>query len=127
MLYSKVMKQFLLGFLVLVMLTPALACTCPSDALASTHQEAGHHHDGGDHHGKDKSKDCAEASPQITAQAATLHAPDLKKDVLVFAWADEKPRWSPTLASDHAIRGPPFGSDPPSKLPVFLTTQRLRI
>ncbi len=122
------MRQFLLGFLVFVMLTPALACTCPSDALAAApHQEAGHHHDSGDHHGKDKSKNCVEASPQITAQATTVHAPDLKKDNLVFAWADEKPLWSPTLASDNAIRGPPSGSDPPPKLPIFLTTQRLRI
>lgn len=61
--------------------------------------------------------------------SASVAKPDLKNSLhLDFIWTSEKPSWSPVMADATVIRGPPFGGYPPdSTLPVYLTTQRLRI
>ena len=120
------MRKILLCFLMLVMFTPALVCTCKHEAQAAAHG-AGHHHDGG-HPDKDKIQNCADSAPQIQTQVVSVQVPDLKK-YFSLVWTDEKSLWSPVLAGDNTIRGPPpdwpeFSQTHP---PILLTTQRFRV
>lgn len=122
----------------LVMFASATICCCDHEARAG--QTASHQHirmasqddnHCSDHQKKDeKNQSCMDKTMQLSANV-TLAKLDLKNSLhldLDYAWISEKPSWSPAIADATAIRGPPFGGYPPDPgIPVYLTTQRLRI
>lgn len=135
------MRQLLLGFLMLVMLMPSLACAMPTcgpkakesaaAALPCAEHHPGHNTGSKKEDGKGKVNlliDCMGVDMQ-KADTASLDKPDIKKDSVVYVLvADVSPsRFLPT--SVGTIRGPPpdwprVSQAQPS---ILLTTQRLRI
>jgi hypothetical protein len=115
------------------MFVSAVMCGCGHEARADIGAVASHHHDDGDadhhHDGKGSvSQDCQKADMQLPAHTG-VSKPDLKNSLhLEFAFVDEQPTLRIDLASNRGIRGPPPWEDlSHTQLPVFLTTQRLRI
>lgn len=133
------MKRLLLGFLVLLMLTPSLACAMPvcfdkAEAAKTEQPCAGHT---SEHHG-DKSEpkgkkaglmaDCMGVDFQ-KADTASFEKPDLKSDSVVYALVADVVI-AQTLHTDvGTIRGPPPDWPALSQIQpsILLTTQRLRI
>jgi hypothetical protein len=132
------MKQLLLGFLMLVMLTPSLVCAmpmCTDEALAAKAEVPCADHV--DHHG-DKNEgqsnkptfmsDCAGVDMQ-KADLTSLEKPDLKSNSLVYVLTDASVLNNLSHTDVGSIRGPPpdwpaLSQTHPS---ILLTTQRLRI
>lgn len=135
------MQKFLLGFLILLMLTPSLACAMPTcgpkakESAAATLPCAEHHpgHDTGSKKEGGKGKvnlliDCMGVDMQ-KADAASLDKLDIKKDLIVYTLVTDAAvsQFAPTDAG--TIRGPPpdwpaLSRTQPS---ILLTTQRFRI
>ncbi len=132
------MRQLLLGFLMLVMLTPSLVCAmpiCTDEALAAKAQMPCADH--ADHHGDKKEgksdkltfmSDCAGVDMQ-KADAASFEKPDLKSGSLLFFLVDDLALDNLSHADAVTIRGPPpdwpaLSRTQPS---ILLTTQRFRI
>lgn len=133
------MKKFLLSFLMLVMLTPSLACAMPVCAdpvkAAAAEQPCADHMD--HHEGKEQKssgkvalmKDCTGVELQVADNAPSLQKPDLHKDFSFNLPADVQTVSVWTLSDTTGIRGPPpdwpaYSQVQPS---ILLTTQRLRI
>jgi hypothetical protein len=132
------MRQLLLGFLMLVMLTPSLACAMPMCAdetpAAKAERPCADH---APHPGEKKSDskggvgimaDCMGVDFQ-TADTASLEKPDVKTSPILFAVADEIPLQLFGHTDAGTIRGPPpdwpaLSRTQPS---ILLTTQRFRI
>lgn len=132
------MRQLLLGFLMLVMLTPSLVCAmpvCTDEALAAKAEVPCADH--ADHHGDKKEgksnkptfmSDCAGVDMQ-KADTASFEKPDLKSDSLLFVLVDDLSLNNFAHTDAGTIRGPPpdwpaLSQTQPS---ILLTTQRLRI
>jgi hypothetical protein len=135
------MRKLLYSFLILLMLTPSLACAMPicgpeAKKAASTVLPCAEHHPGNGADGKKesgKSKvnlliDCMGVDLQ-KADTANLDKPDVKKDLTAYpVMADvSASRFLPVNAG--AIRGPPpdwpaLSQTQPS---ILLTTERFRI
>lgn len=133
-----VMRQLLLGFLMLVMLTPSLVCAmpiCTDEALAAKAEVPCADH--ASHHGDKKEgksnkptfmSDCAGVDMQ-KADTASFEKPDLKSDSLLFIMADGLVLDAFAHTDAGTIRGPPpdwpaLSRTQPS---ILLTTQRFRI
>ncbi len=131
------MRKTLASILMFVMLASATICGCGHEAQAASHAdhadqkiESSHHADG-DHHGSKETQaaeSCQTTDMQLPAETS-VSKPDLKHSFhLYYAFMDEKPVWTVAISSDHRVRGPPIGVDPPNAKPsILLTTQRLRI
>ena len=125
------MRKFLTSFLILVVFAAAMICGCPP--VAQAFSPASHHSDSGSdhHHGKDTTvaPDCAGTDMQLPQQVG-VSKPDLKHGLhFDYAQTDVQPIWSPVLASNNDIRGPPpdwpdLSQTHPS---ILLITQRLLI
>lgn len=134
------MRRFLTLMLVLLMLTPSLACAMPTCAPKAKESAAAlpcaEHHPG---HGTGSKKEGGKGNVNLLidcmgvdmqkADTASLDKPDIKKDLVIYALVADvsASRFSP--ADVGTIRGPPpdwpaFSQTQPS---ILLTTQRLRI
>ena len=135
------MKRFLVHLLMLLMLTPGLACG-PFMAAGKAHAAATKMSDMPDCHGmatgnstEKKSldhgammfKDCAKVD-LLNGDHVVLKKPDTGK-TFFMTWAGAVSAYIFTPAAFHTKRGPPFDSSPPhlNNHNLYLTTQRLRI
>lgn len=132
------MKRLLIAILMLVMLTPSLACAmpiCADEAQAAAVEQpcAGHngHHDSGKKEPVKKVnllKDCMGVDLQVADDDASVKVPDLKKDIPFDIGFVTYPTKIWTAAAAIEIRGPPDWPDPSQTQPsLILTTQRFRI
>ncbi len=132
------MRQLLLGFLMLVMLTPSLVCAmpvCTDEALAAKAKmpcvdHAPHHSDKKENKSNKPTlmSDCAGVDMQ-KADTASLDKPDLKSGSVVYILADNaRVDWL-LHTSLRFIRGPPpdWPALSQTQPAILLTTQRLRI
>ncbi|MGB4107834.1 MAG: hypothetical protein WBK55_08570 [Alphaproteobacteria bacterium] len=132
------MRQLLLGFLMLMMLMPSLACAmpmCTDEAQATKAERPCADHTS--HHGDKKSGQSGKVSLLVDcmgvdlqkADVTSLEKPDLKFSFVVYALADETVSDFITHTDAGTIRGPPpdwpaLSRTQPS---ILLTTQRFRI
>lgn len=125
------MKRLLLTLLVLIMLTPSLACAdfmdyCPPEQNTSQSQEMPCHKQGKKSPDIKFMKDCA----QVDLQGVADHVFFKKQfsqahDLFVVVVASQ---FSPaTITRNNGIRAPPLDYGLFSLSPVYLSTQRLRI
>ncbi|MCM2344118.1 MAG: hypothetical protein NDJ24_06110 [Alphaproteobacteria bacterium] len=129
-------RRFLLNLLMLVMLTPSLACampTCADEKQTTRSQQtpcAEHRPDSKSDKANDQIKlliDCMGVDLQV-AYSVDGYSPDLKNAPLVYAVVDQA-LFSQVDYTSANIRGPPpdwhyrSGTNPP----IILTTQRFRI
>lgn len=133
------MRKFLLSFLMLIMLTPSLACAMPICAdpveAAATEQPCAGHTSHGESKKEDQSgkvmllKDCMGLELQVADSAASIQKPDLVKAIPFILAADIQtvPFW--TVSDNTGIRGPPpdWPGHSQTRPSILLTTQRLRI
>lgn len=138
LLYLFPMRKFFTGLLMLLMLTPSLVCAMPVCAepakAASTEQPCAEHvkNHGNDTDGKKKQvnflQDCTGVDLQM-AFAPSIEKPDTYKDFIFTAFdVPSMTTWS--FGDTVAMRGPPpfeWRQVSQSHLPVFLTTQRIRV
>lgn len=127
------MKKVLLSFLMLLMLTPGLACAMPScvhheETQASSdkpcHDESGR---GEKHHGPITNADCAKTDLQNVADQVVKKS-DLPGQVFIAAIAAGSISKQIRFADNSNIRGPPpdwpdLSETNPS---ILLTTRRIR-
>lgn len=132
------MKKFLAVIMMLVMLTPSLACAMPVCAdeaqAAATEQPCAEHHPG--HESSDKKDtgkvnfllDCMGVDLQ-KADTASLDKPDLKADPVIYALAADIVTSPLAHADSSTIRGPPpdWSALSRTQPSILLTTQRFRI
>jgi hypothetical protein len=134
-------RKFLYSLLIILMLTPSLACAMPTcgpkakESAAAALPCAEHHsgHDTGSKKEGGKGKvnlliDCMGVDMQ-KADTASLDKPDIKKDLVIYALVADVSASRFSAADVGTIRGPPpdwpaFSQTQPS---ILLTTQRLRI
>ncbi len=136
-----VMRKYLLGFLMLLMLTPGLACgpfMGMSKAQAAQPMQGMEDCPGMDKMGGTQNipsddnpiffKDCLHIDLQNADHHADLKNPDNGGKTFIIAWIDTAPVVTFDPAGYHAIRGPPpdwpdLSQTQPS---ILLTTQRFR-
>jgi hypothetical protein len=130
-----IMRQLLLGFLMVVILTPSLVCAmpiCTDEALAAKAEVPCANHHGEKKEGKSNEptfmSDCAGVDMQ-KADTASFEKPDLKSNPLVYVLTDASALNNLFHTDAGSIRGPPpdwpaLSQAQPS---ILLTTQRLRI
>ncbi len=131
------MKKLLIALMMLVMLTPSLACAMPicggHVAAKTATMPCADHADHGDNQKSDASqklkllKDCMGVDLQV-ADSVSIDKPDIHSPVFAFLPSDSLPVTGPDGKTD-AIRGPPpdwpvAHSTQPS---LILSTQRFRI
>ena len=132
------MRKLLIALMMLVMLTPSLACAmpvCAGDAAVKTVANPCPEHTA-NHSSNQKSeagqklkllKDCMGVDLQV-ADSISIDKPDVHSPVFAFVWGSSLPVIEPDAKAD-AIRGPP--PDWPSahsiKPSLILSTQRFRI
>jgi hypothetical protein len=128
------MKKVLLSFLMILMLTPGLACAMPScvhheEVQASSdkpcHDEA---EQSEKHHGPITNADCAKTDLQNVADQVVKKS-DLPGTVFIPAVTETAAPQQPQLANNSKIRGPPpdWPGLSETSPPVLLTTQRIRL
>lgn len=136
------MRKILLSFLMLVMLTPSLACampvcTEPAQAAKPMNMPDMPCH-GMDHHSDKKEKksssgmlikDCVGLELQVADNGPVIHKPDVSKNAPAILALNIEPVSVWTLAETTEIRGPPpdWPSHFQTQPSIILTTQRLRI
>lgn len=136
------MRKILLSFLVLIMLTPSLACAMPvcaepAKAVAAAKMPCGDHMNM-EHHGDKKEKksssgmlmkDCMGLELQVADNGPVLHKPDVTKDLPIVMALNVEPVSVWTLGNVSTIRGPPpdWPGHSQTRPSILLTTQRLRI
>ena len=126
------MKRLLLTLLVLVMLTPSLACAgfmmcCQPEQKAAQVQEIPCHESGKKSAPDVKfMKDCAQIDLQGVADYVFLKKQfSQAHDFFIIATA---PQFNPaSITHVNSIRAPPWDYGLSSSQPVYLATQRLRI
>lgn len=137
------MRKFLLSFLMLIMLTPSLACAMPVCAepaqaakpMAMSDMPPCH---GMEHHGDKKEKksssgmlmkDCMGLELQVADNGPVIHKPDVTKDLPIVMAFNVEPVHVWTVGDISGIRGPPpdWPSHFQTQPSIILTTQRLRI
>lgn len=137
---GKVMRAVLLSFLMLLMLTPSLACAMPvcaepAQAAATKTPPCADHMD---HHGDKKEKkssstmlmkDCMGLELQVSDNGPVIHKPDVSKDLSFSVVTAILPPTLCTPGDTGVIRGPPpdWPSHALAQPSILLTTQRLRI
>lgn len=118
--------------MVLVMLTPGLACggmMCANEEQAARKMPCHEMQDDGKTKGVMFFKDCAGIDLAQTDHGGVVKKSDVQIDKIVFAWANITVAYDFAFVDVHQIRGPP----PPdrntilSSLPLYLSTQRLRV
>ena len=123
------MRNFLLGFLTLIMLTHSLACAmtdCPMPVKSE--QKPCHQSEGGKKDGPMLTLDCMGVDLFQQDAQADVPQPDQSGDIIHFAWADLTADYNFLPADIHGIRGPPDWAERPQNQPsIILTTQRFRI
>ncbi len=123
----KDMRQTLLGFMTLLMLTPVLMCGmafCPTMANAAEQQPC-HQTDGND--GLMLVIDCMGVD-LFQADVSNDIQPDLSVDSVDYASADLVADYNFLPSNINGIRGPPNKAERPNtNLSLILTTQRFRI
>lgn len=128
------MKKALISFLMLLMLTPGLACAMPScvhheETQASSekpcHDEA---EQGEKYHGPMTNADCAKTDLQNVADQAVKKS-DLPDQAFIPAIVESAMPQQAQLADNTKIRGPPpdWPGLSETSPPVLLTTQRIRL
>jgi hypothetical protein len=133
------MKKLLLGFMLLLVVTPSLACAMPvcsnkAGATQSGHPCADH---ASDHHGDESQSngkkagllaDCMGVDFQ-KATATNIDKPDLKTDFIVYALIDEVLTDQFLYNDKIHIRGPPpdWPDHSQTQPSILLTTLRFRI
>ena len=126
-----IMKKLLSGFLMLVVLTPSLACggmMCAKKAHAAQGRPCHEKQENGKNHAVMLFTDCLGVDLAQADQADTLKKPDVHIKKVVYAWVAIVTDYDFMPSSSYQIRGPPPAAvtariDPP----LYLTTQRLRI
>ncbi len=123
------MKKVLLGFLMLVMLTPSLACAMPCADSRQTIQTT----PCADHDSRSSDKinlviDCMGVDLQTADHQTVLVRPDASADLLVYALADQILLPRPGDAAPKILGPPPdtpavSGTHPS----ILLTTKRIRL
>jgi hypothetical protein len=125
------MRNFLLGFLTLIMLTPSLACAmtyCPMQSANTGEQKPCHQSKDSKKDGPMLVLDCMSIDLFSQDIQTALPQPEDLSDTVHFAWADLTPDYSFQPANIHAIRAPPdWSATPPGQPSLILTTQRFRI
>lgn len=121
------MRKTLLGFMMLLMLTPILVCAmafCPMQAQAAEGEPC---HQSDDNQGLMLSLDCMGVD-LFQQDISNDIQPDQSVDSVVFAWADLVAEYNFQPDNINSIRGPPDRTiDPQSQPSLILTTQRFRI
>lgn len=125
----KAMKKTLLGFLTLLMLTPALTCAmafCPMQAAQAADMPTCHDAVGSGGYLM-LALDCMGVDLFQTDVSYDVQ-PDLSLDSADYAWADLASGYNFKPDNIHGIRGPPDRLDQPNTAAsIILTTQRFRI
>lgn len=131
----KDMRKALLGFMMLLMLTPVLACAmafCPMKSAQAAEMEPCHQ-------SQEQSDDQQEGIMfALDCMGVDLFSKDLQSDVsqldqsldkVNFVWANVTSSYSLAVAESNFIRGPPFDANPPhnNEHNLYLTTQRFRV
>lgn len=127
----------LLSFMMLVMLTPSLACAMPvcadgrQDIKTAQKPCAEHHSDPQKDESKGKVRlliDCMGVNLQVADSNTDFKKPDTQSDVIVYMLVNETLLSQPDYIVSK-IRGPPpdWLSRPETHPPIILTTQRFRI
>ena len=131
------MRKFLIHMLMLVMLTPSLACgpflsTGKAQAAQSSMLDcAGMGMEGQNKTPSDGDhiffKDCSKTD-LFSADHAVLEKPDLGGKIFLAAWVAAIPEYGYMLTGTNAIRGPPpdWPSLSQTQPSILLTTQRFR-
>ena len=133
------MRKLLLGFLMLMMLTPGLACG-PFMNAGKAQAAAVSMPDMPDCKGMgmDSQKKSADSDPVFfkdctktdlySADHASLQKSDVVEKVFFMAWAAVTPDYSFSPTGSHAIRGPPpdWPDISQTQSSILLTTQRFR-
>ena len=133
------MRKVILRLLMLIMLTPSLACAMPvcaeqtGQAAEETQPPCAEHHPGGSSDSKEDTKvkfllDCMGVDLQ-KADTASIDKPILKVAMDGYILAALVPTASIPYKAVGIIRGPPPDWPVLSQTypPIFLTTQRIRI
>ncbi len=136
------MRKILLSFLMLIMLTPSLACAMPvcaepAKAAVTAKMPCGDHMNM-EHHGDKKEKksssgmlmkDCMGLELQVADNGPVIHKPDVTKDLPIVMAFNVEPVHVWTVGDISGIRGPPpdWPSHFQTQPSIILTTQRLRI
>lgn len=130
-------RKFLFSFLVVLMITPSLACAMPTCAdrtgsMTQVEQPCADHHSNNQDSKKDTNQvnlllDCMSVDLQ-KADSISVDKPDLEIDQVSYALYSETLASLTILSNIDTIRGPPNRASLPLKaLPIFMTTQRFRI
>jgi len=130
------MRKLLIHLLMLLMLTPSLACGPILGAAKAQAAQAAMPDCKGMGMDSQKKvpdgdhvffKDCSKTD-LFGADHANLEKPDLDGKVFFVAWATKTPEYSYTPAGANAIRGPPpdWPGLSQTQPPILLTTQRFR-
>ena len=124
--YKLGVRKFLFSFLVVLMITPSLACAMPTCAdrtgsMSQVEQPCADHHSNSQDSEKDTKQvnlllDCMGVDLQ-KSDTASIDKPDLKIDLVSYAPYSETVASLTVLSSADTIRGPP---DRASLLPKTL-------
>jgi hypothetical protein len=123
------MKRLLLTLMMLVMLTPSLACAkicCPDSPKPSPSKEMPCHHQDKKSSEIKFMKDCAQIDLQGVADQSLVKKQLVQADDFFIPIEAAAIPFNHAVAS-HGIRAPPRRLGNFSPLPVYLSTQRLRI
>ncbi|MCB1563685.1 MAG: hypothetical protein KDJ75_08940 [Alphaproteobacteria bacterium] len=123
------MRNFLVGFLTLIMFTPSLVCTmdyCPMPVKSE--QKPCHQTSGSQKDGPMLALDCMGVNLFQQEVQIDVPQPDRSVNIIHFAWADIAADYSFQPTKIHDIRGPPDETGQiPDAPPLILITQRFRI
>ena len=122
------MKNLTLGILMLIMLTPSLACAmafCPMQKTEASEMSCHESNDNGNI--LMLALDCMGVD-LFQKDVSNDINPDQSTEKIDLVWIDLQNQTSAQLRSAHEIRGPPERLDIAQTRPsIILTTQRLRI
>lgn len=125
------MRNFLLGFMTLLMLMPSLACAmtyCPMQSAQAEEQKPCHQSEDGKKDGPMLTLDCLGVDLFQQDAQADVPQPQSFVDIINFAWADLAADYNFLPVNIHGIRGPPdWAERTPNQPSIILTTQRFRI
>lgn len=125
------MRNFLLGFMTLLMLMPSLACAmtyCPMQSAQAEEQKPCHQSEDGKKDGPMLTLDCLGVDLFQQDAQADVPQPQSSVDIINFAWADLAADYNFLPVNIHGIRGPPdWAERTPNQPSIILTTQRFRI
>lgn len=123
------MRNFLIGFLTLVMLTPSLACAMTYCPMPVKNEQTPCHQTGDTQQdGPMLALDCMGLDLFQQDARFDIPLPDSSAELIHFAWADLTADYNVQPADIRFVRGPPDRTgQSPDKPSLILTTQRFRI